>query len=447
MTHGAVFGEHGGEEWDDEERERLARNDWQAVLEHPDIGLHTDAGGRYSLHRRGVLVVAEEDVEDERLVANLDDLGIRRSVAEGSRYEPDQGIERTGVGFAVLSLGSNVDAVAAAGYLRTIEGRRPLRAGPDHLLSPSQGGVLGPGAPPRPARPGRGVLAKRSALAEVVPSVPVAVIDSGLVAGELADPLLGAGLTTSTAGVVIEPDPLWDGAQLLHWEGGHGTHVAGVLAAAAEGHASILHFAVLEESGLPVPLVSDTRVAVAVARALSAGCRVINLSLSGPTAADYDTIATGLVLGRTAGSAQARRRGDACTDDAVLVAAAGNEATSVPRYPAALKGVVGVGALDARGTGRARFSNFGPWVDCATLGEGVFGPYVTGAGGPLPDGAQPAFKGWARWSGTSFAAPYVAGLVAATIAAGTTSARLAAATVLARGVPLAPELGLGVKVS
>lgn len=202
----------------------------------------------------------------------------------------------------------------------------------------------------------------------------------------------------------------------------------------------------LEESGLPVPLVSDTRVALAVARALSAGCRVINLSLSGPTAGDYDTIATGLVLGRAAGSPQARRRDGACTDDAVLVADAGNEATSVPRYPAALKGVVGVGALDARGTGRASFSNFGPWVDCATVGERVFGPYVIGAGGPLSDGAQPAFRGWARWSGTSFAAPYVAGLVAATIAAGTTSARLAAATVLAGGVPLAPELGLGVKV-
>ena len=48
----------------------------------------------------------------------------------------------------------------------------------------------------------------------------------------------------------------------------------------------------------------------------------------------------------------------------VVVASAGNDATSRRTYPAALPGVVGVGALD--GNRPAAFSNFGPWVDaCA----------------------------------------------------------------------------------
>jgi len=287
------------------------------------------------------------------------------------------------------------------------------------------------------------VLKKRQVMAAVVPSVRVAVIDSGLVAGPLSDPLLAPALIASVASNP-EPDPLWDGTQLLHWEGGHGTHVAGVLAAAAGGAASILHFAVLQDDGLPIPLVSDSQVAFAVARALAQGCRVINLSLGGPTAADFDTIATGLVLGRAAGSVKRPKQGR--SDDAVLVAAAGNEATSVPMYPAALKGVIGVGALDLAGTARAAFSNFGPWVDCCAIGEQVLGPYVTGMGGPMPDGSQAAFKGWADWSGTSFATPYVSGLIAATIAAGISSARVAAATVLAAGMPMPVALGLGVKV-
>jgi len=193
-----------------------------------------------------------------------------------------------------------------------------------------------------------------------------------------------------------------------------------------------------------VPLVSDSQVGLAVGRALREGCRVINLSLSGPTAADYETIATGLVLGLAAGKVgQTGPR----ADDAVLVAAAGNDGTSDAQYPAALKGVLGVGALTVDGSNRAPFSNFGAWVDCSAVGEDVFGPYVKGLGGPLPGpgGIQTPFEGWATWSGTSFATPWVAGRIAGRIAQ-TTSARLAAATVLAEAAPMDPGLGLGVKV-
>jgi hypothetical protein len=50
----------------------------------------------------------------------------------------------------------------------------------------------------------------------------------------------------------------------------------------------------------------------------------------------------------------------------------------------------------------------------------------------LPDGTRREFDGKARWSGTSFAAPRVAGAIAVKLASGVTnSARVAAAMVLA----------------
>jgi subtilisin family serine protease len=139
----------------------------------------------------------------------------------------------------------------------------------------------------------------------------------------------------------------------------------------------------------------------------------------------------------------------------VVVASAGNEGTTQPMYPAAATGGIAVGALtklpprSGRGADpeRASFSNYGPWVDCATAGVDVVGPYVTGYGGPDSAGHRTRFKGWAAWSGTSFAAPHVAGRIAAVLGGGaTTSAKVAAAIVLAGGEPLDPVLGLGVMV-
>ena len=94
----------------------------------------------------------------------------------------------------------------------------------------------------------------------------------------------------------------------------------------------------------------------------------------------------------------------------VVVAAAGNNSSSRPFWPAALKNVIAVGALDTR-HGRAEpaaFSNFGWWVDVSAPGAGLIGPYVTGEWQLSPGLASETFDGWACWSGTSFAAPLVA---------------------------------------
>jgi len=79
----------------------------------------------------------------------------------------------------------------------------------------------------------------------------------------------------------------------------------------------------------------------------------------------------------------------------VIVAGAGNDGVETPFYPAAYPTVLAVAATDEN-NGRAPFSNFGSWVDLAAPGANIV---TTFAGG-----------NWGATSGTSLAAPLVAGV-------------------------------------
>jgi Subtilase family len=124
----------------------------------------------------------------------------------------------------------------------------------------------------------------------------------------------------------------------------------------------------------------------------------------------------------------------------IVVAAAGNYATSREFFPAAFATqtvppdevpVISVGALNPNGT-KAMFTDDGDWVMCFALGAAVLSTYPTDIhasrspqlrmpGDPMPSGGswpeRAALKpddfadGWALWSGTSFSAPYIAALV------------------------------------
>jgi hypothetical protein len=118
-----------------------------------------------------------------------------------------------------------------------------------------------------------------------------------------------------------------------------------------------------------------------------------------------------------------------------VVAPAGNHPTRRPNWPGALPGVISVGALASNWTDRAWFSNYGGWVDVYAPGQNLVNAYPTGTYtcDVYPHkGEKREIEGLAQWSGTSFSAPIVTGLIATRMACRGESASEAVAALLAR---------------
>ncbi|MDG4798151.1 S8 family serine peptidase [Micromonospora sp. WMMD1082] len=100
-------------------------------------------------------------------------------------------------------------------------------------------------------------------------------------------------------------------------------------------------------------------------------------------------------------------------ENVVVVAAAGNNDGATRLFwPAALPGVIAVAGYDSTGGGPAEtdFSNRGPWVDVCAPARDLVSSYVRGTY-PAHDGDR-VLRGWAAWSGTSFATVLVAAEIA-----------------------------------
>jgi thermitase len=130
---------------------------------------------------------------------------------------------------------------------------------------------------------------------------------------------------------------------------GHGTRVAAIIARENAG-ARLMIIRAGSSSGA----FSDANEAAAIRYAVGHGARIINLSLGGAGTSTVERAAVRYAVSR----------------GVLIVAAAGDDYASRPEYPAALLGANGlaVGAVLSDGT-HGPFSNTGPWVSVAALGE------------------------------------------------------------------------------
>jgi subtilisin family serine protease len=292
---------------------------------------------------------------------------------------------------------------ASAAATRTLgapDGLSAHRAAPSTTARAAQADAADPRADEQWSLQGDGPMGAASAWRQTTGGdVTVAIVDSGI---DLSHPDLVPNLWTNPgeiAGNGVDDDgngyvddvhgyDFVGGDGTPQDENGHGTHVAGIVA--ARGGNGIGVAGVAWRARLMAVRVLDagargttTTVAEGIRYAVANGARIINLSLAGPApSGDLENAI-----------ADARAHG------VLVVVAAGNDGRDLagaPSYPAAYPedNVLGVAAT-APGGGLADISDFGAGADLAAPGEDIL---------------STALGGGYEWrTGTSMAAPAVTG--------------------------------------
>ncbi len=218
------------------------------------------------------------------------------------------------------------------------------------------------------------------------PNVTIAVIDSGV---DLQHPDLQANLVPGFNAINPGQPPQDDN--------GHGTHSAGIAAAAGDNgvgvtgscpRCKIMPIKALDATGGG----NGFQVAQGVVWAVDNGAQVINMSLGGEESDVSLEQAVKYALSR----------------NVTVVVAAGNNSTDTPMYPAALPGVISVGSVDVQRQ-ISSFSNYGSWVSVVAPGSGILSTMpVASSYMTENEGFNPEYD---LMDGTSMASPMVAGVV------------------------------------
>jgi thermitase len=171
-------------------------------------------------------------------------------------------------------------------------------------------------------------------------------------------------------------------------DNGHGTHVAGTIAAKADNGAGVAGVAfdsplsICKALGGPLGSGSTSGVAQCIRWSADKGAKIINMSLGGGASSTLQD-AVRYAAGK----------------GALPIAAAGNDGDGTLNYPAAYPEVVSVAATDSADR-RASFSNTGSTVEVAAPGVDVLST------------TYGSDSSYGRLSGTSMATPHVSGVAA-----------------------------------
>lgn len=202
---------------------------------------------------------------------------------------------------------------------------------------------------------------------------------------------------------------------------GHGTFVTGLIRGHAPGCVVRVRKVLDQDTG-----VADAwTVAQRIVELGSAGLDVLNLSLLCFTEDDEPPLVLATAI-------------DRLDPHIVVVAAAGNHGDygtypdspdrRRPAWPAALDDVIAVGAAHRDGSPTPITPRNAPWIDVCAPGMDVLSTYLSGSVTVTKsDGTagKETFSGWARWTGSSFAAALVSGAIAARTVPGRVPARQA----------------------
>ena len=253
----------------------------------------------------------------------------------------------------------------------------------------------------------------------------IAILDTGV---DLAHPDLQSKLVAGAD--VTESD--FQGCPGPQDENGHGSHVAGIAAAATNNGIGVAGTAPAAQI-MPVRVLnadgegSDAEVIAGIKHAADNGAEVINLSLGGQP-----------VIGQLPplNAEMAAAVDYAFSKGSLVVAAAGNESVPLCSYPAAAAKAICVGATDRRGAPSA-YSNFpaSPEDNVRVRAPGGFGPLdcefseniwstVWPEGDECRNTTRGDLSGYDAFAGTSMASPFVAGVAALLSAKGLSNAQI-----------------------